>query len=104
MMDTSMLPFGLKKRIRDKDYKKSFNGSNCIVCGATDTTVGAHIRHGLTGGAGLKPSDALIMPLCSDHHTEEAKNQVKFWMERKGWSIDQVKEIARSRYWEWKNG
>lgn len=106
MMDTSMLPFGLKKRIRDKDYRKSFKGSQCIVpeCGNTKSVVGAHIRHGMTGGQSLKPPDNLILPLCGKHHTEEAKDQVKFWMKYKGWSIDQVKEIARERYREWKNG
>ncbi|MBL4820173.1 MAG: hypothetical protein JKY98_04150 [Gammaproteobacteria bacterium] len=58
----------------------------------------------MTGGQSLKPPDNLIMPLCGKHHAEEATNQVKFWMKHRGWSIDQVKEIARSRYWEWKNG
>lgn len=103
MIDTSMLPFGKKKRIRDSDYRKSFNGQRCIVCGKTETTIGAHVRHGLTGGTGLKPSDTLIMPLCAYHHSEESKDQVKFWMKHRGWSIDQVKEIARERYHVWKN-
>jgi len=103
-MDTSMLPFGKIKRLIDKLWRKDHKGKPCEVCQTTETTVGAHIRHGSSGGMGLKPPDDLIMPLCRKHHAEEGDNQVAFWMKYKGWSIDQVKEIARSRYWEWKNG
>ena len=92
-----------QETIRDRDYLDSYNGCNCFACGSDYGVVGAHIRPGSKAGTGRKPSDALTLALCFYCHAKEGGGPKKFWNDL-GWSIDQVKEIARERYREWKNG
>lgn len=104
-VDKSALAFGLPFRIKDDKYRQSFKSAGCFSCGLIgDSTVGAHIRHGLAGGMGLKPCDSLILALCSDCHTEQHEDgECQFWADR-GYTMGRIKKIAKQRYWGWKNG
>jgi len=58
-------------KIRDRKYLDSLQGSRCVICQSTSSTVGHHIRMGLGGGTGIKPSDDRCIPLCHRHHNLE---------------------------------
>lgn len=80
--------------IKDPKYRKSFSGAVCWGCGASDRTViGAHIRSGSNAGMGRKPSDDLILPLCSGCHADQEANPGPEW-----WLENILKPIARRRY------
>jgi len=49
---------------RDEDYLDFVRNFPCLVCGKP--SVAHHIK---TNGIGIKCSDYLSIPLCSDHHT-----------------------------------
>ena len=102
-IDTSELPHGKTVKIRDRAYLDSFKGRPCMICGATDTTVAAHIRKGGDGGMGLKPSDNLVMPLCYAHHMEQSRAEESFWRKYCGWRIERARAEAMELYEEWKN-
>lgn len=104
-IDKSKLPFGLPFRIKDDKYRQSFKSAGCFSCGLIgNTTVGAHIRHGLAGGMGLKPCDSLILALCADCHSEQHEDgERQFWADR-GYTMGSIKKIAKERYRGWKNG
>lgn len=98
--------FFKKKRLRDAKYLKSFNGAKCIACGVIDASVvAAHIRHGHTGGMGLKPPDNLTLPLCCNCHREQHEiGEGKFYKKHLGCNMSYVKAIAVERYEEWRKG
>jgi hypothetical protein len=106
VIDKSILAFGCKVRLRAKAYTDSYRGATCIIPDCPedpDTVVGAHIRKGWFGQS--KPHDYLTLPLCGKHHALQGKiGEERFWMENKGWTIKQAKEVARQRYEVWKNG
>lgn len=93
------------KRIRDRKYLDSYDGTSCFTCGANDgTVVGGHIRSGLAGGMGLKPSDNETIGMCHRCHAKQHEiGEKKFWLE-KGYTINKIKEIARQRYETWLTG
>lgn len=102
-VDKSALAFGLPFKVESVKYRNSFHGSKCLVCGGTETTVGAHIRAGYFGIG--KPSDDLTLPLCFTHHAEQHKvGEKPFWKAQMGWTIPQAKDAARQRFRGWKNG
>lgn len=106
-IDKSVLTFGIPERIKDDAYRKSFEGEECVICQRTDTTVGAHIRTGHEGGTSLKPTDPLMLPLCGPHHADQEANPGPGWWIRNlpvWFLIAAIKEYARKRYWDWKNG
>lgn len=83
--------------LRDRTYLDSFEGEACWSCGQADgTVVGAHIRWGQEGGMGMKPSDDLVVPLCSVCHADQESSPGPEW-----WA-DLVKRNARRRYRDWK--
>ena len=69
------------KILRDRKYLDSFNGAACYACGTCDgTIVPAHIRHGFSGGMGLKPPDNLALPLChACHALQHDIGELDFW-------------------------
>lgn len=103
-IDKSELAFGIRPRLRVKNYLKTFKHRACICCGASGA-VPAHIRHGCAGGMALKPDDSQVMPLCDTCHRLQSKNEVLFWLMAKQWDIETVKREAYLLYvaWEWGN-
>ncbi len=92
-------PVPKPKRLRDKQYTKSFKGQSCWACGAKDgTIVGAHIRTGHEGGTGLKPDDDLTIPLCFGCHLAQENTPGSAW-----WVEKVLKSMARRRYKQWKD-
>lgn len=101
------------KILRDRKYLDSFNGHACWVCAAQDgTIVPAHIRHGFSGGMGLKPPDNLALPLCHDCHARQHDiGELDFWRrafpETENMSPDTgilwAKTSAEWRYKGWKD-
>ena len=68
-------------RKRDKDYLSYIASLSCVICGNPNVEC-AHIRmasfeYGKTEtGAGRKPDDYWVVPLCANHHrlTNEAQH------------------------------
>ena len=96
------------KILRDRKYLDSFNGQACWVCAVQDgTIVPAHIRHGFSGGMGLRPPDNLTLPLCHMCHAlQHAIGEVAFWQEAGGGSstVEDFIESAILRYARWRDG
>lgn len=66
--------------VRDKDHLARVRAMRCLLCGATPCDP-AHVRDGLGGGMGMKPSDDLVVPLCHPHHAEQHRvGEVPFWL------------------------
>lgn len=79
-IDKSALLLGIKARIVDLEYRRSAAHSRvCLVpgCGCADVVL-AHMRRGLRGGEGLKPSDDEAAFLCTPHNTESDSDPL-FW-------------------------
>lgn len=97
-----LLPKRNFKRL--KTYlKKAFKGCFCFTCGGNpDTVVPAHIRYGEGAGASNKPDDDLCIPLCHDcHANQHHMGEVNFWLSH-GFTINEIKTVARKRYTAWK--
>lgn len=62
---------------RDKSLAREFHGKPCVVCGATETTVGDHI---LTVGSrpDLAANRKNIWALCWIHHDEKGRSLREF--------------------------
>lgn len=56
--------------LRDPARIRRVQGMHCWVCWAPPPNEAHHIRLGLSGGTGMKPSDELTIPLCHTHHSE----------------------------------
>jgi hypothetical protein len=90
--------FFKKERIRDEKYKSYIRSLPCSVPGCPYASDAAHIRSGLEGGTGLKPSDDLINPICRIHHTEQGTwpaGEEHWWMDKV------IKARSRRRYQTW---
>ncbi len=69
-------------RLRNPSWLKQVRDMPCVVTGTMGGNDPAHIRHGLSGGIGLKPPDDLVLPLRHDMHMEQhRKGEVAFWHE-----------------------
>ncbi len=99
-IDTSMLPYGVPRRIVDKAYRQSARDRACEVCGSFGTTVLAHIAITGNSGVGLKPSDDHSLFLCGPCHAGLDTDP-----DRCEWLVQKVLlPIRESAYREWKNG
>ena len=104
VIDKSMLPYGIKRRLEDEEYLKSYDGTTCVAsdngvdeCGLP--AVGCHIRayeNGISCGTGEKPDDNLTEALCQRHHTEQGNDEKWFWIQKV------YKPQRRRAYREWK--
>jgi len=57
--------------MRSASYQRSHHEFPCIFCGSDDeTVVGHHIAVKGLGGMGTKVSDALVIPVCHEHHAK----------------------------------
>lgn len=59
---------------------------SCLICGDQTSVEAAHVRYAdpsvgkPESGMGRKPSDAFVVPLCSDCHREQHKgSEHAFW-------------------------
>lgn len=99
-IDKSMLAFGTPPRVEDERYLRSARDRDCERCGCPGTTgkvVACHVRAGLEGGTGLKPSDDLVVFMCDRCHAEQeaAVDKVAWW-------LDLFKLWLRKRYQRWR--
>lgn len=63
------LPFGVPKRIRDKEHLKFIASRACLVCGRKPSHP-HHVRFALPRALGRKVGDQWAVPLCATHHRE----------------------------------
>lgn len=101
MIDKSALKFGEPRRVRDRAWLLSARDRVCDRCGndgkLTGMVVACHVRAGNEGGTRLKPSDDLVVFMCSDcHRLQEANPGPEFW-------FDLFKLWLRRRYRMWKH-
>lgn len=81
----------------------------CIITGRTGEDIDpAHIRHGLGGGMGLKPSDDLVLPVVHAMHAKQhSLGEETFWfravVEDRDLLMRAIKALAREQYREWKS-
>jgi len=79
--------------MRSASYQRSHNEFPCIFCGSNDeTVVGHHVRIAGTCGAGLKPSDIQVIPVCSNDHERchsgaygierQTEKLLQYWLHR----------------------
>lgn len=74
----------IHKTPRNKRYLEWMRLQTCCSCGAEShperPSEAAHVRLGMGGGIGLKPSDYRTVPLCRYCHAEQhAKGERTFW-------------------------
>ena len=80
-IDKSQLAIGEPERVRNRPYLDQAPQMVCAAC-RKPAHVAAHIRTGLTGGTGLKPSDKLTDWLCTPcHRTQEENPGAMLWYE-----------------------
>jgi hypothetical protein len=66
-------PSQRQPRVVDEDHKGFISKLGCVICGTRPVEV-AHIRYSSAlyrkenPGAGAKPSDLWVLPLCPEHH------------------------------------
>lgn len=102
-IDKSELKFGVRKRLRDREYLDSYEHEKCSASwNGVDLCslpcIGAHIRTGLEGGGSLKPDDDLTDGLCDGHHRDQENNPGPEW-----WMENVYKPQRRRAYRKWKN-
>ena len=52
----------------------------CITCHSAPRSQAAHIRYGNDGGAGMKPSDCYVVPMCAKcHYVQHQDGELTFW-------------------------
>ena len=79
------------KIFRDNDYLDWVRRRPCLVSGSTQQVVAHHVRIGLSGGMGLKPSDYRTLPLDARlHRLLHDTGEKTFWKEH---NIDPIKAI-----------
>lgn len=86
-----------KKPFRSEKYRRWIAGLPCCATSIEGSTQCAHIRHGLLGGVGLKPSDEWCVPLAwQSHDTQHRIGEKNFWALFGG--VDKAKELAQELY------
>lgn len=73
-----------------REHLKFIRSLPCLVCGTRKDVQAAHIRAAHAGygkrstGAGEKPSDCWVLPVCAEHHAEQhLLPELTFWSNRK---------------------
>lgn len=80
------------KIFRDSNYLNWVRERQCLVSGYSENVVAHHVRIGLSGGMGIKPSDYRTLPLDSKlHMILHNIGEKTFWKDHK---IDPFKAIA----------
>lgn len=76
-----------QRPIRDKEYLRFLHdiGVCCnvplgLVC--RGDIVAHHVRIGMNGGTGIKPSDCYCVPLCAECHNRVHRGERTFWKNR----------------------
>ena len=71
---------GRAPRERDPQHLDAIRQCPCLACGSDTGCEAAHIRMGMRGGTGRKPSDAECVPLCSScHRDQHSDSEAQFW-------------------------
>src|SRR5215469_9157846 len=85
-MPAARIPHTVGHRKRKPDPRRSrqhlafVRQLPCVVCGKAAPSEAAHVRSGLDGAAGLKPSDRYSLSLCSDCHALQHQfGELTFW-------------------------
>jgi hypothetical protein len=102
-IDKSALPIGTPPRVEDEAFLRSARHRDCERCGCPGSTgkvVACHVRAGHEGGASYKPSDDLVVFLCSDCHMLAKDAQERH--PGPEWWFDVFKLWLRRRYRIWK--
>jgi hypothetical protein len=103
-IDKSALPIGTPPRVEDEAFLRSARHRDCERCGCPGSTgkvVACHVRAGHEGGTSYKPSDDLVVFMCSACHREQeaqegADAHIRWWFEMI------FKPMLRRRYRIWK--
>lgn len=69
---------------RNKKHLSRVKQLPCCMCGVEPAGDAHHVTGVGLGGMGTKPSDALTMPLCREHHTM-IHNTPELWPEQWKW-------------------
>ena len=98
-MDTTELPLGKVRYLRDATYRArireshscllpNFEGRKCGPIGDRQPVEAAHLEH---GGTAIKGSDASCVPLCPIHHdmldAETLPWQIVAFLWKKAWEL-----------------
>lgn len=103
------MKFPKSQIVRDKAYLKHVRSLPCVITGRMGEDIDpSHIRHGLGGGMGLKPSDDLTLPLAHELHaaSHSGEGEVDFWLSNTGSFLlmRALKALARENYREYLEG
>ena len=102
-IDTTNFPFGKRGFLRDPEYLKSFDGCSCFFCKICNgTIIAGHIRTGSGAGVGIKPDDSNTIPMCGPCHAEQHKIGEEKFFEKYGYTIDEIKAVAKDQYHKWR--
>jgi hypothetical protein len=85
-------PGGEFRRPRVKNHKHLdfIRSLPCVICHKAGISEAAHIRfseirHGKRAvGAGEKPDDRWVLPLCAEHHREQHSTSESLWWKTQG--------------------
>jgi hypothetical protein len=69
VVDKSLLPLPVPRRIRDRDHVRLVAKQPCLVCGRRPADA-HHLRFAQPRSLGSKVSDEFTVPLCRGHHRE----------------------------------
>ena len=76
-----LCPIALMRSHRDQKYLDFIRAQPCCITGFRDTVIAHHVKLYGGGGAGLKPSDYLTVPLRHDMHQElHDRGEPSFWL------------------------
>jgi hypothetical protein len=71
--------FKPKPRLRSTAHRDWVRGHHCSVNGCTGVPIEvAHVNRASTRGTGQKSSDAFVLALCRDHHSESHRGEKSF--------------------------
>jgi len=59
-------------------YTAYIKSQPCLICGKKAQA--SHQRILGSGGTSLKPHDVYQVPLCDEHHKEEHRGAITFWL------------------------
>jgi Rad52/22 family double-strand break repair protein len=88
------LPFGVPRRIRDRNHLKFVTNQPCLQCGRWPSDA-HHLTFAQPRAMGMKVGDEFTVPLCRLHHrgVHHARNELAWWSDLKIDPIDIAKKL-----------